>query len=183
MSTSAELGPRGCPDDSPQQTSFQPRNRDEARLSSQTRQGEPQPDSQDTYTDMAESKNWILVWDSVSVTHPTCGDSLHLAHPSCPSHRILQAAEHPFPLRPWPPICITCRLSHQTPIFVCLASHTCRLLTTTVTDILGHPASLGHGSTSRHPSTSSVSFPHLNIICHISNSDHIHGVVSRALPV
>jgi len=60
LSTSAELGPRACPDDSPQQTTFQPQNRDEARLPSQTRQREPQPDSHDRYAGMAESKNWIL---------------------------------------------------------------------------------------------------------------------------
>ena len=62
-------------------------------------------------------------WDSV--THPTCGDSLHLGHPpACPSHRILQAAEHPYPLRPWPPICITYRLSHQAPsLFVWRPTH------------------------------------------------------------
>jgi len=38
-----------------------PRNWDEARLPSQTRQRKPQPDSEDTYAGMAESKNWILV--------------------------------------------------------------------------------------------------------------------------
>ena len=53
------------------------------------------------------------------------------------------------------------------------------MITTTVTDILVHhrfPLDMD-----RHPSTSTVSVPHLNFIRHISNSDHIHGVVSRAL--
>jgi len=65
LSTSTEPGPRECLDDSPQQTSFQLRNRDEARLPSQTRQREPQPDSQDTYAGMAESKNWILGFETL----------------------------------------------------------------------------------------------------------------------
>ena len=35
-----------------------------------------------------------------------------------------------YPLRPWPPLCITYRLSQQVPIFVRRALHTCCLLAT-----------------------------------------------------
>jgi len=55
--TSAEEELTSEDDSSP----FQPRNRDETRLFSQTRQREPQPDSQDTYAGMAVSKNWYWI--------------------------------------------------------------------------------------------------------------------------